>query len=123
VSIGPFRAFDSDKFEERYGLRCYEKLDPTSDTQYCYGKRESDLDEYLLLDVAFPPYRSWIRFPNMQAKYFSPKYGGLEIVWRTHMNNFPHWREIDAQIWKYIAAWNIAPQNLPAASSTSTTTP
>jgi hypothetical protein len=121
TSTGPFRSFDPDNYEEKFGLRCYENLDPTIETQYCYGRRDSDLEEYLLLDVAFPPYRSWVRFPNMQTKYFSPKYGGLEIVWRTHMNNFPRWREIDAQIWKYIAAWNIAPQNSPATSPTTTT--
>jgi hypothetical protein len=121
VSTGPYRLFDPDKYEEKYSLRCYEKRDPESKNQYCYGKRDSDLDEYLLLDVMFPPYESWIRFPLMQTQYFSPKYGGLEIIWRSQMQNFPRWREIDAQVWKYIDAWNIAPKN-PFSSTLSQTT-
>lgn len=122
VATGPFRAFDPDIYEEKYGMRCYKNLDVTSDSQYCYGKRDSDLGEYLLLDAMFPPYEQHHVFPMMSAKYFSPKYGGLEIAWRTHMNNFPRWREIDAQIWKYIDAWNIAPKKAPAASSSTTKT-
>lgn len=123
VATGPFRAFDPEKYEEKFGLRCYERLDRTSDTQYCYGRRDSDLDEYLLLYVMVPPYERHHVFPMMTTSYFSPKYGGLEIAWRSHMNNWPRWREIDAQIWKYIDAWNIAPKTPPAASSPATTTP
>ena len=48
----------------------------------------------------------------MSTKYFSHKYGGIEIAWHAHMKNFAQWREIDTQIWKYIDAWNIAPKNL-----------
>jgi hypothetical protein len=114
---------DPEKYEQKYGLRCFERKDLSEENQTCYGKRDSDIDEHLLLDITIPPYRMSTRFPMMSTKYFSPKYGGLEIAWRTHMNNFPRWREIDAQIWKYIAAWNIAPQNSPATSSTSSTTP
>lgn len=121
ASTGQYRFFDPDKYEEKYGLRCFEKRDPTSETQYCYGKRDSDFDEYLLLDVMFPPYDSWVQYPQMQTKYFSPKYGGLEIIWRSNMKNFPRWREIDAQIWKYIDAWNIAPKNASPATPQSTT--
>jgi hypothetical protein len=122
VSTGPFRAFDPDKYEEKYGLRCYKNPDPESDKQYCYGKRDSDLEEYVLFRITVPPYQVTTRFPLMQTHYFSPKYGGLEIIWRTHTSNFPRWREIDAQIWKYIAAWNIAPKNQPIGSSPAATT-
>ena len=52
----------------------------------------------------------------MTTKYFSVKYGGIDIAWRSHMDNWPRWKEIDAQIWKYIDAWNIASKaSLPAA--------
>jgi hypothetical protein len=120
ISTGPYRAFDPDKYEEKYGLRCYLQTDTDGDTQYCYGKRDSNIEEYLFLDITVPPYRISTQFPNMTTHYFSPRYGGLEIAWRTHMNNFPRWREIDAQIWKYIDAWNIAPKAAPTPSTTIT---
>jgi hypothetical protein len=34
----------------------------------------------------------------------------VRIAWRTHVGNLPRWHEIDAQIWKFIDAWNVAPQ-------------
>ena len=40
VSVGQFRSFDPEKYEEKYNLRCYEKLDKDAEKQYCYGKRE-----------------------------------------------------------------------------------
>ena len=122
ASTGPYRSFDPELYVEKYGLRCYQRLDQDGDTQYCHGKRESDLDEYLLLQVTVPPYRISTRFPIMTTNYFSPKYGGLEISWRTHMNNWPRWREIDAQIWKYIEAWNVAPKTPVSAPTPPSTT-
>jgi hypothetical protein len=44
----------------------------------------------------------------MHARYISKRFGGVEIAWRTHGGNFPRWHEIDAQIWKFIEAWNVA---------------
>ena len=120
ISKGTYRAFDPDKYEEKYGLRCYLQIDTDGDTQYCYGKRDSNIEEYLFLDITVPPYRISTQFPNMTTHYFSPQYGGLEIAWRTHMDNFPRWREIDAQIWKYIDVWNIAPKAAPTPSITIT---
>ena len=122
ISTGPYRRFDPDKFEEKYGLRCYAQQPGDGDRQDCYGKRDSDLDEYILLKVMIPPYEQSSLFPMMSAKYFSPRYGGVEIAWSSHMRNWPRWREIDAQIWKYIAAWNIAPQN-PTSTTAPSTTP
>jgi hypothetical protein len=122
ASTGPYRSFDPEKYEEKYGLRCYEQMDRDDDQQWCYGKRDSDLDEYLLLTAMVPPYRPHHVFPMMTTEYFSPKYGGVEISWRTHMKNWPRWREIDAQIWKYIDAWNVAPTTpdpFPTPRSTS----
>jgi hypothetical protein len=115
VSTGPYRAFDPEKYEEKYGLRCYKDRDQESDEQYCYGRRDSNIEEYILLRITVPPYKRTTQFPLMTTMNFSPKYGGLELGWRTHMDNFPHWREIDAQIWKYIDEWNIVKK--PAAPS------
>jgi hypothetical protein len=99
------------KYEEKFGLRCYERLPPRElDQQMCYGKRDSDIDEYILIYAWIPPYDDVIRFPTMYTHYFSPKYGGIEIAWQTHMDNFSKWREIDAQVWKFLDAWNVAPK-------------
>ncbi len=122
ASTGPFRSFDPEKYEEKYGLRCYEQMNRDTDEQICYGKRDSNLNEYLLLDVMVPPYSPGHLFPMMTTKYFSPKYGGVEIAWRSHMKNWPRWREIDAQIWKYIDAWNVAPKRPVSVSAPVSTT-
>lgn len=99
------------KYEEKFGLHCYERLPPRElDQQMCYGKRDSDIDEYILIQAWIPPYDDVIRFPTMSTHYFSPKYGGIEIAWRTHMDNFSKWKEIDAQVWKFLDAWNVAPK-------------
>lgn len=107
---------DPNKFETKYGLICYERKEGDGDQQICYGKRESTLDEHLMLHITTPPYNRSTLFPIMQTTYFSPRYGGLNIGWRSHMKNFSQWREIDAQIWKYIDAWNIVPQKIKATS-------
>ena len=110
ISTGQYRSFDPDKYEEKFGLRCYNQMPRDDDRQNCYGRRDSEIEEYILLKIYTPPYAPGTVFPLMSAKYFTPRYGGVEIAWRAHMKNFPHWREIDAQIWKYIDAWNIAPK-------------
>ena len=102
-----YRGADPEKYEDLHGLRCYAEPGFLSE-RTCYGRRDSNLEEYLILRIKVPPYESHVVFPTMRTSYFSPKYGGLEISWRSHMQNFPHWREIDAQIWKYLDAWNIA---------------
>lgn len=107
----PFRSFDPEKYEEKYGLRCYERSESKkSEPQTCYGKRDSKMEEYVLIRATVPPYDDWITYPIFSAYYFSPKYGGIEIAYRTHMDNFPKWREIDAQVWKFLDAWNVAPK-------------
>jgi hypothetical protein len=44
----------------------------------------------------------------MTARYFSKRYDGVEVSWRTNTKNLPHWREIDDQVWKFLADWNVA---------------
>jgi len=46
----------------------------------------------------------------MQARYFTPMYGGLRIVWRTNAKNLPNWQVIDAAIWRFIKEWNLIPK-------------
>jgi hypothetical protein len=106
--------FDAQKFEDKFGLRCYEPRLNNDVDPICYGKRDNKHDEYIILEIMKPPYEKWVKYPLMQARYFTPQYGGMEIVWRAHMKHFPKWHEIDSQIWKFIDAWNISKSgNLP----------
>jgi hypothetical protein len=54
-------------------------------------------------------------FPTIKANYFSRLHGGVRIAWRTPVKNLARWQDIDAQIWKFIDAWNVAP---PPANGT-----
>ncbi len=48
---------DPNKYQEKYGLRCYDfKLDlDAGNNQYCYGLRDSKTNEYILIDTRPPP--------------------------------------------------------------------
>lgn len=105
------RPLISASYEEKFGLRCHEILrvpEGVGRKQYCFGQRDIDNDEYLLLEIVVPPFEYWMKSPQMQAKYFSKKYGGIQIAWRTHVKHLKDWHRIDQQIWTYIDAWNIA---------------
>jgi hypothetical protein len=95
-------------FKDIYGLRCYRTREP-SDRATCYGRRDEAAGEDILLTVKVPPYAEGDTFPVMQARYFSKGYGGVRLAWRSHVKNLPRWHELDAQIWKFIAAWNVVP--------------
>lgn len=120
TSAQPSIMFDLTKFKDEFGLRCYERNDPDFPLSYCYGKRDESLGEFILLNVMDPPYNDYIVNPQIQTKYFTKQYGGMEIVWRTSMKNLPRWHEIDQQIWKYIDTWNIAPEIATSTNSVMT---
>jgi hypothetical protein len=93
-------------YRDEYGLRCYRPRVP-SPRLTCYGRRERG-GEDIMLTTLEPPYPPG-SFPQLQARYFSRRYGGVRIAWRTHVQNLPQWHEIDAQIWKFIEAWRVPP--------------
>ena len=95
-------------YKDMYGLRCYQARVP-SDRLTCYGRRDEGGKEDILLYTKVAPYAAGETFPLMQARYFSKRYGGVRIAWRTHVRNLPRWHEIDAQIWKFIDRWNVVP--------------
>lgn len=109
----PPRVIDPDNYIEEYGLRCYPSPSHVV-FQTCFGVSGG---EFISLRRMPPPYGDWVKYPLMQARYFTPKYGGMEIVWRAHMKHFPKWAEIDQQIWKFIDEWNIANQVNPTSPS------
>lgn len=94
-------------YRDMYGLRCYRDRVP-SDRITCYGRRDAAGREDIMLSALLPPYAG-NSFPLVQARYFSKRYDGVRIAWRTHVRNLPHWREIDSRIWKFVEAWNVAP--------------
>lgn len=92
-------------YRDEYGLRCYRGREP-SPRLTCYGRRDA-AGEHIVLTTLEPPYPA-DSFPQLQARYFSTRYGGVRIAWRTHVQNLPRWHEIDAQIWKLIGTWRVS---------------
>jgi hypothetical protein len=105
---------DPKDYKDMYGLRCYRGRVQTNRLT-CYGRRDQTTSEDIMLTAPVPPYPEGVTFPQVQARYFSKRYGGVRIAWRTHMKNLPRWQEIDAQIWKLVDEWNVAPR-APAAA-------
>jgi hypothetical protein len=99
---------DPKHYRDQFGLRCYRGRVFT-DRLTCYGRRDEQSGEDIMLTVPVPPYAEGVSFPEMQARYFCRSYGGVRITWRTHVKNLPRWREIDTQIWRFIEEWNVAP--------------
>lgn len=94
-------------YRDIYGLRCYEaKVLKT--TMYCYSARAGNEGDGILFTVTVPPYAPGLVNPQMQTDYYSRRYGGVEVAWRTNVKNISRWHEIDKQIWKFIGAWNVA---------------
>jgi hypothetical protein len=96
---------DPKHYHDQYGLRCYEGRVPSSRLT-CFGRRTA-AGEDIMLTTLKPPYPADL-FPQLQARYFSQRYGGVRIAWRTHVKNLPRWHAIDAQIWKFIDAWKVS---------------
>ena len=101
---------DPRSHQNQYGLRCYTGRVLT-DRLACYGRRDAAAREDILLYVPVAPAAD--AFPVIRATYFSRRYGGVRIAWRTPVANLPRWHDIDTQIWKFIGAWNVAPPPPP----------
>lgn len=108
-----FNAGMKKEHQEMYGLKCYPGLANFQNKLSCYGRADDSIGEDILLDVYVPPFDRYTTFPNMQAMYFTRRYGGLQVIWRTHAKNLARWHDIDAQIWKFIDSWNIAESAKP----------
>lgn len=104
---------DPDEYSDMYGLRCYQAR-ILKTTMYCYGAPGNSDHEGILFEVMIPPYAAGLVNPQMRTNYFSRRYGGIEIAWRTNVKNLPQWQEIDRQIWKFLATWDVAkPKKAP----------
>ena len=105
---------DPHGYQDMYGLRCYRGRVLTGRLT-CYGARAARAHEDILLYVPVGSGGSENTYPMLKANYFSARYGGVRIAWRTHVKNLPRWHDIDTQIWKFIDAWNV-PQSAADAT-------
>jgi len=90
------------------GLRCYQPAGLTGDQWLCFGPVGEEPSRQIMLWTALPPFQPDRGVPLMRAQYFSTRYGGLKINWRTHARHLAAWRDIDARIWELISQWNVA---------------
>ena len=107
---------DAQHPRNQYGLRCYPGRVFVNRIT-CFGRRGTEPGEDIMLTALVAPYPADLTFPMFQARYFSRRYGGVRLEWRAHMSQLAHWREIDAQIWKFIDAWNVAPGSAAAPAA------
>lgn len=94
------------KYRDMFGLRCYADKILTS-KMWCYSAQAGEDHEGIFFDVDVQLNGRGVPNPLMRTEYFSQRYGGIEVSWWTSAENMSHWREIDAQIWKFLAAWNV----------------
>jgi len=107
---------DRGRHEEIFGMWCYPNLPSNSGpnpefdrVMHCFWPAENDAAAEIMIRATFPPFSEGMVNPQMQAQYFSRRYGGVEIVWRTSVKNLSRWHEIDSQVWHLIDQWNSAP--------------
>jgi hypothetical protein len=77
---------------EIYGLKC---------DFWCMGLKGPDTVKL----------RYWERGPSfveIQAFYKSNRYGGTQVWWKTFTSDLAHWRDIDDEVWRLIADWNLS---------------
>ena len=54
--------------------------------------------------------RYWQRGPSfveIHASYTSSRYGGLLVWWHTYTSDISHWRDVDDEVWRLVAQWNL----------------
>ena len=44
---------------------------------------------------------------EIQAHYNSVRYGGVSVWWKSFTSDISHWRDIDDEVWKLVAQWNL----------------
>lgn len=69
---------------------------------YCWRGHSGDSDFLQLKYQGLN--RSFIK---IYAEYWSPRYGGTNMHWETVTSDLSHWRDIDDEVWKLIADWNL----------------
>lgn len=69
---------------------------------YCWKGQSGDSDFVQLKYEVLNP-----SFIQIYAAYWSPRYGGTGMHWQVVISDLSHWRDIDDEVWKLIADWNL----------------
>ena len=108
----PSSLIDLDKYRDMYGLRCYEQH-ILKNRMFCYREHGGKNHDGIRIYVDVPYGNLTPPNPQMQAEYFSSRYGGIEVLWRTNVKNLSRWQEIDDHIWDLLTTWNTASTKNP----------
>jgi hypothetical protein len=83
---------ESKSAREIAGLRCAD--------DWCSGPKGPDM-------VSLRYWQRSASFVEIQASYNSARYGGLSVWWKSFTSDISHWRDIDDEVWKLVAEWNL----------------
>ncbi len=89
----------------QYGIDCYLENSPAAavfQLKSCLGA--SLVDGISGFDIVYGPNKETLFVTSNE-----PIYGGTTLTWITHKNNLSRAQEIDAAIWRLLAAWNVSP--------------
>ena len=88
------------KLSNKYGMSCYQDQSKLT----CFG--DSSHDQVSGLIFSSEPNADIIRVVSTE-----PIYGKIDMEWYVHKDNLEQWQEIDKNIWRLLAAWNVSPIN------------
>ena len=95
----PHENQDYDKeLSNKYGMSCYH--DQSKFT--CFGESSHDQVSGLI-------FSSELNADIVRVVSTEPVYGTIDMEWYVHKNNLEQWQEIDRNIWRLLAAWNVSP--------------
>jgi hypothetical protein len=84
------------------GLTCVVPKIPYYPWFFCSGPRSVGSE---LVKLQFKQENS--SFVLILADYSSSRYGGTRIYWKTVISDISHWRDIDQEMWRLLADWNL----------------
>lgn len=92
------------EFSKKYGLECFKNRDINQ--LECFGKSSNKRVSGVLFRIS----------RNLKNKVIAysiePQYGAIKVEWQIDLSNLKHWKEVDANIWRLLEAWNISPTEL-----------
>lgn len=100
------REYDDD-FSRRYDLACYTYIYTQigGEGRFCYGQSSNPNITGVRIAFMGGSKSDWL-----YAESLEPIDGGLVVRWRIDRRNLAQWQEIDAAIWRFLDAWNVAAQ-------------
>ncbi|QOW46841.1 MULTISPECIES: hypothetical protein [Acinetobacter] len=95
----------NEKLSEMYDLECYTPNYPEYllPADQCIGRSVSPEDNEFILKIYEDLDHKIIVSSTIETK----KYGHIAIDWRVPVESLKDWKEIDANIWRLLKAWNV----------------